>query len=103
MARCRNPELRQAAFSYSLCWANENWTRPWGGRDQEVLIAQHYSPAGLAHIQALLPSFHDPRYDRIQSKPLFLVYRSSALPVPAPPPASGASRPRAAASKSSIW
>jgi lipopolysaccharide biosynthesis protein len=48
-----------------------------------VLIAQDYSPADdLAHIQALLPSFQDPRYIRILNKPLFLVYRSSALPDP---------------------
>jgi len=68
-------------FPFCLCWANENWTRRWDGQDQEVLIAQQYSPADdLAHIQALLPYFHDRRYIRIQNKPLFLVYRSSALP-----------------------
>ena len=70
-------------FPFSLCWANENWTRRWDGQDQEVLIAQHYSPADdLAHIQALLPYFHDQRYIRIQNKPLLLIYRSSALPDP---------------------
>jgi lipopolysaccharide biosynthesis protein len=68
-------------FPFCLCWANENWTRRWDGQDQEVLIAQHYSQADdLAHIQALLTFFHDPRYIRIRNKPLFLVYRSSALP-----------------------
>jgi lipopolysaccharide biosynthesis protein len=73
----------QPDFPFCLCWANENWTRRWDGQDQEVLIAQHYSPADdLAHIQSLLPSFLDPRYIRIQNKPLFLVYRSSALPDP---------------------
>lgn len=70
-------------FPFCLCWANENWTRRWDGQDQEVLIAQHYSPADdLVHIQVLLPYFHYPRYIRIQNKPLFLVYRSSALPDP---------------------
>jgi lipopolysaccharide biosynthesis protein len=73
----------QPDFPFCLCWANENWTRRWDGQDQEVLIAQHYSPGDdLAHIQALLPYFHDPRYIRIQNKPLFLVYRSSALADP---------------------
>ncbi len=48
-----------------------------------MLIAQHYFPADdLAHIQALLPNFHDPGYIRIQKKSLFLVCRSSALPDP---------------------
>jgi len=68
-------------FPFCLCWANENWTRRWDGQDQEVLITQKYSPADdLAHIQALIPYFSDPRYIRIQGKPLFLVYKSSALP-----------------------
>lgn len=70
-------------FPFCLCWANENWTRRWDGQDQEVLIAQQYSPADdLAHIQVLLPYLHDPRYIRIENKPLFLVYRSTALPDP---------------------
>lgn len=68
-------------YPFCLCWANENWTRRWDGEDQKVLIAQQYSQADdLAHIQALLPYFHDPRYIRIQDKPLFLLYRSTDLP-----------------------
>ena len=73
----------QPDFPFCLCWANENWTRRWDGQDQEVLIAQHYSLADdEAHLRALLPYFHDPRYIRIHNKPLFLVYRASALPDP---------------------
>ena len=68
---------------FCLCWANENWTRRWDGQDQEVLIAQHYSLAeDEAHLRALLPYFHDPRYIRIHNKPLFLVYCASRLPDP---------------------
>jgi lipopolysaccharide biosynthesis protein len=71
----------QPDFPFCLCWANENWTRRWDGQDQEVLIAQHYSLADdEAHLRALLPYFHDPRYIRIHNKPLFLVYRASRLP-----------------------
>lgn len=70
-------------FPFCLCWANENWTRRWDGQDQEVLISQHYSLADdEAHLLALLPYFHDSRYIRIHNKPLFLVYRASALPDP---------------------
>lgn len=73
----------QPDFPFCLCWANENWTRRWDGQDQEVLIAQHYSLADdQAHLLALLPYFQDPRYWRIHNKPLFLVYRASALPDP---------------------
>ena len=73
----------QPDFPFCLCWANENWTRRWDGQDQETLIAQHYSFADdEAHLLTLLPYFHDPRYIRIHNKPLFLVYRTSALPDP---------------------
>ena len=71
----------QPDFPFCLCWANENWTRRWDGRQRDVLISQNYSTADdLAHIQALIPFFQDPRYIRVQNKPLFLVYRSTALP-----------------------
>jgi O-antigen biosynthesis protein len=70
-------------FPFCLCWANENWTRRWDGQDQEVLIAQNYSVEDdVQHIEALLTAFRDPRYIKVNNKPLFLVYRLSRLPDP---------------------
>jgi lipopolysaccharide biosynthesis protein len=68
-------------FPFCLCWANENWTRRWDGRLQDVLLEQKYSEADdLAHIRSLLPLFSDKRYIRVDNRPVFLVYRASELP-----------------------
>lgn len=68
-------------FPFMLCWANENWTRTWDGGENQILLKQDYSPEDdLRHIQALIPYFKDPRYIRINNKPVFAIYRSTILP-----------------------
>ena len=70
-------------FPFCLCWANESWTRRWDGGDHQVLLRQTYSAADdLEHIRWLAAAFADPRYVRVQGRPLFLVYRVSELPDP---------------------
>ncbi len=71
-------------FPFCLCWANENWTRSWDGQSRYVLVSQSYSDEDdRRHIQCLARAFCDPRYIRIDGKPLFLVYRAQKLPSPA--------------------
>lgn len=71
-------------FPFCLCWANENWTRVWDGGENKVLLKQDYSDEDdIAHFESLIPAFRDPRYIRINGRPLFLVYRTSILPDPA--------------------
>lgn len=69
--------------SFCLCWANEDWTRTWAGAGGDVLMRQGYSVEDdLRHIRSLLAAFADPRYVRVDGRPLFLVYRASRLPDP---------------------
>ena len=69
-------------FPFCLCWANESWTRAWDGKTSEVLIEQTYSRRGRprAHPLALAEAFADPRYLRIDGRPVFLVYRAFRHP-----------------------
>lgn len=70
-------------FPFALCWANEDWRSRWNGTTGELLMKQTYSRADdEAHIQYLIECFRDPRYIRIDGKPIFLVYRAAALPNP---------------------
>lgn len=70
-------------FPFCLCWANENWTRRWSGRDGEVLMRQGYSEQDdLIHIRWLAEAFSDSRYLTIRGRPVFLVYRAASLPDP---------------------
>jgi GT2 family glycosyltransferase len=70
-------------FNWCLCWANENWTRHWDGGTREVLLEQSYDPATLdAIIADAVADAADPRYLRVDGRPLFLVYRPLQIPDP---------------------
>jgi lipopolysaccharide biosynthesis protein len=66
---------------FMMCWANENWTRAWDGGDKEILLKQNYSEEDdREHIRHLIPYFKDPRYMRVNNKPIFAFYKPNLFP-----------------------
>lgn len=68
-------------FPFCLSWANEPWTRNWDGRSDQVLIPQEYGSRRIwkEHFHYLLNMFNDPRYIRVNNKPLFIIYRAELI------------------------
>jgi lipopolysaccharide biosynthesis protein len=73
----------QPEITFCLCLANENLTRRWDGHDDEILVEQRYSADDdRAHMAYLAEAFRDPRYMRVEGRPLLLIYRARRLPEP---------------------
>jgi glycosyltransferase involved in cell wall biosynthesis len=70
-------------FPFSICWANESWSRRWDGSQDELLIRQeHDADSDARFIVDVLPVLGDPRYIRVGGAPLLLVYRADLLEDP---------------------
>lgn len=69
-------------FPFCICWANETWSGIWHGAPKKVLLEQTYPGEAdtRAHFETLLPAFRDPRYIKVDGKPLFLIYKPGGLP-----------------------
>jgi hypothetical protein len=69
-------------FPFCLCWANDSWSGVWYGAPQKVLIRQTYPGEDdhRRHFDALLPAFHDPRYLRVDDRPVFAVFKPHDIP-----------------------
>ena len=68
--------------NYCFCWANESWITTWHGKDPSTLIHQTYGNEDewLAHIKYLLSFFRDPRYSRIEGRPVLYIYKPNEIP-----------------------
>jgi glycosyltransferase involved in cell wall biosynthesis len=74
-------KARDIDMPFCLMWANENWTRRWDGMEGEVLISQDYlSDDDERLLGEYARHFKDPRYIRIQGRPLLMIYRPRLIP-----------------------
>lgn len=75
----QHPEID---IPFCLCWANQSWTDAWRSPTPKLLIEQKYDAVNdwENHFDYLLPFLKDPRYIRIDGKPLFVIYRPQDIP-----------------------
>lgn len=73
--------LGKPDFPFCLCWANHDWTtKTWikgSSMINNTMIAkQEYLGENddVKHFEYCLPAFKDPRYIRIENKPIFMIY-----------------------------
>lgn len=70
-------------FPFMLCWANQTWSGIWHGLANRTLIEQRYPGKDdeADHFSLLLGAFKDPRYLRVDDKPVFMIYRADDIPM----------------------
>ncbi len=89
---------KEINMPFCFCWANETWARSWSKikgniwsnlsepkkteGEKEVLLEQCYGEKEQwkIHFEYLLPFFEDPRYIKIEGKPLFVFYKAQDIP-----------------------
>lgn len=75
--------LRGPDHPFCISWANENWSRRWDGKENELLIAQDYSAETPEKVfESFLPYLRDDRYLRVKGAAVLVVHRADHLPRP---------------------
>ena len=69
-------------FPFSLAWANKSWTGIWHGNPGTTLSKQEYPGRQdeAAHFAWARKAFEDPRYQRVDGKPVFVIFSPDDLP-----------------------
>ncbi len=71
-------------FPFCLGWANHSWSGVWDGAPNRILVQQTYPGEAddRLHFDHVRRAFEDPRFVRVDGKPLFYVFRPADLPEP---------------------
>lgn len=78
--------LGKPDFPFCLCWANHDWTnKTWKRgkslkKDSTIMKMTYSTEDHIAHFNALLPAFKDPRYIKVDGKLLFAVWAPRNIP-----------------------
>lgn len=68
-------------FPFSICWANENWTKRFDGTNTDILMEQSNSfESYCSVIEDIIRFLSDARYISIDNKKMLTVYRPSLMP-----------------------
>jgi ADP-heptose:LPS heptosyltransferase len=66
---------------FCICWANENWTRTWDGKEKDILLKQEFAYGdALNFIKDIEPLLRDKRYIKDSGKPVILIYKAQIIP-----------------------
>ena len=61
---------------FHFCWANENWSKLWDGGNKDIILEQKLNEKDATKFfDDLLPFIKDERYEKIDNKPLFCIYK----------------------------
>lgn len=70
-------EHKEIDIPFCINWANENWTSVWDGGNQDIMYEQKLNFGDEERfMEDLLPLLNDPRYIKIEGKPLLSIYRT---------------------------
>jgi hypothetical protein len=69
-------------FPFCLAWANLTWSGIWYGNPDKELVKQEYPGYAdeEAHFRWAQKAFDDPRYLKVEGKPMFVIFKPHDLP-----------------------
>jgi glycosyl transferase family WbsX len=75
-------ESGEPDLPFCIGWANHHWTKRWGAGPERMLVEQRYPGPHdhVRHFRSLERAFHDPRYIRVDGRPVVVIFDPAGLP-----------------------